>query len=198
MFVAQPTAPAPTPVLVYVALTAPSAPPVPYGYPFSAHPQQAYPYPLAPNPHGYCLPYPAPAYSPVLAPAPPAPKKEKEQKESAPKEARPAASTLPAPLLELLRNEGPYLANEVFSCVPTQPLEAIPEDTPAPEWYAITKGRFVGVVDQYALCDFASTGVAHAARKAYDNQQQALTAFNKALTWGWRPNRLKCSRSAAS
>ncbi|KAK7028485.1 hypothetical protein R3P38DRAFT_3190081 [Favolaschia claudopus] len=184
MFFPQPIPAAQPPVVVYVALSAPLHPP-----PFPQH--YGYPYPLLPTPHGYSVPSPAPAYSPAFAalpqalpsPQPPAPKKEKETKDSAPKDPRPVASTLPAPLLSMMRNEGPYLANEVFSRVPEQALEAIPEETPAPEWYAITRGRFVGVVDD-ALCDYAITGVAHAARKAYDTQEQALTAFNKALTWG--------------
>lgn len=56
---------------------------------------------------------------------------------------------LPAPLLSLMRTEeGPFLANEVYSVAPSQPLAPIEEAVPAPEWYAITRGRFVGVVDQ--------------------------------------------------
>ncbi|KAK6992820.1 hypothetical protein R3P38DRAFT_3225203 [Favolaschia claudopus] len=151
MFVAQPTAPAPTPgtslrnlfSAPYSHFTSSSrlrrahrAPP-PLPFPTATHllgasPAGPTPTLSPPTPTATASPTLRLRTPPVLAPAPPAPKKEKEQKESAPKEARPAASTLPAPLLELLRNEGPYLANEVFSCVPTQPLEAIPEDTPAP------------------------------------------------------------------
>ncbi|KAJ7106115.1 hypothetical protein C8R43DRAFT_1140602 [Mycena crocata] len=71
------------------------------------------------------------------------------------------------------------------SCVPpTEPLQPIEEAVAAPEWYAITCGHFVGVVDQFALSAMAISGVAHAARKAYTTQALALTAFNQALTWG--------------
>ncbi|KAJ7733216.1 hypothetical protein DFH07DRAFT_968062 [Mycena maculata] len=96
----------------------------------------------------------------------------------------PAGAGLPAPLVALLRTEGPYLANEVYSVIPAEPLGPIEEADAAPEWYAITRGRFVGVVDQFALSAVAISGVAHAARKAYTTQRLALDAFNQALTWG--------------
>ncbi|KAJ7119390.1 hypothetical protein C8R46DRAFT_1238662 [Mycena filopes] len=89
----------------------------------------------------------------------------------------PSGAGLPAPLIALLRTaDGPFVANEVFSTAPTQALAPVEENVPAPEWYAITRGRFVGVVDQY--------GVGSAARKAYTTQGLALDAFNRALTWG--------------
>ncbi|KAJ7029548.1 hypothetical protein C8F04DRAFT_1264813 [Mycena alexandri] len=97
----------------------------------------------------------------------------------------PVGAGLPAPLVAMLRDaDGPFLANEVFSATPSQPLEVIEEEVDAPEWYAITRGRFVGVVDQYALSAVAISGVAHAARKAYTTQHLAVAAFNQALTWG--------------
>ncbi|KAJ7084880.1 hypothetical protein B0H15DRAFT_951365 [Mycena belliarum] len=102
----------------------------------------------------------------------------------APAARTPAGAGLPAPLVALLRTEGPYLANEVYSVTPPQPLQAIAEPVPCPEWYAITRGRFVGVVDQYALSAIAISGVAHSARKAYTSQSLALDAFNQALVWG--------------
>jgi hypothetical protein len=66
----------------------------------------------------------------------------------APTVSKPGAG-LPARLIALLCNEkGPFLANEVFSATPSEPLQPIEEEVPAPEWYAITRGRFVGVVNQ--------------------------------------------------
>ncbi|KAJ7649148.1 hypothetical protein DFH06DRAFT_1332169 [Mycena polygramma] len=125
----------------------------------------------APAPAASTAPVPAPAAS--TAPAP------------APATRTPPGAGLPAPLLALLRDaDGPFLANEVFSAVPSQALGPIEEDVPAPEWYAITRGRFVGVVDQFALSAVAISGVAHGARKSYTTQALALDAFNKALTWG--------------
>ncbi|KAK7000962.1 hypothetical protein R3P38DRAFT_3217478 [Favolaschia claudopus] len=120
-------------------------------------------------------------FPPVLASAPPA--VAKDSKETPTKESRSPSSTLPAPLVEMLRTEGPYRANEVFSHVPPQPLEPVEEVFPVPEWYTVTRGRFVGVTD-HALADFAISGVAGYARKAYATQEHALRAFNLALTWG--------------
>ncbi|KAK7023352.1 hypothetical protein R3P38DRAFT_3195453 [Favolaschia claudopus] len=130
------------------------------------------------------------AAPPPSAPAVPAPSTKKE-KEVSPKDppAKESAKTppgagLPAPLVALLRDAAPFRANEIYSTIPSDPLLPIEEETPAPEWYAILRGRFVGVVDEYLLSDFAITGVAQGARKAYDTQANALRAFNKALTWG--------------
>ncbi|KAK6974633.1 hypothetical protein R3P38DRAFT_3239290 [Favolaschia claudopus] len=125
-----------------------------------------------------------------LPPLPPPKVKEpKEATPSASKEAVPPApkdktAGFPAALIELLRSDGPFLANEVFSVAPTSPLQAIPEDPPAKEWYAVFRGRFVGVFNQYSLADFAVAGVGQGARKMYDTQGEALAAFNDTLTWG--------------
>ncbi|KAJ7065912.1 hypothetical protein B0H15DRAFT_807673 [Mycena belliarum] len=87
----------------------------------------------------------------------------------APATRTPAGAGLPAPLVALLRSDGPWLANEVYSVTPTEALDAIEEAVAAPEC---------------ALSAVAITGVANAARKAYTTQALALTAFNQALTWG--------------
>ncbi|KAK7033888.1 hypothetical protein R3P38DRAFT_2773193 [Favolaschia claudopus] len=122
---------------------------------------------------------------PVVAATPSIAPKTKEPKEPKEKEPKVPGAGLPAGLVKLLRSgdEGPFTANEVFSSPPTQPLAAVEEDFPSTEWYAITRGRFVGVVDQYALADFAISGVAHYARKAYPTQAEAVSAFNKTLVW---------------
>jgi hypothetical protein len=87
--------------------------------------------------------------APMPAPASPADTKVKKDADPPAAAHTPPGVGLPAPLVALLRGEdGPFLANEVFSIAPSQPLAAVPEDTPAPKWYAITRGRFVGVVDQ--------------------------------------------------
>ncbi|KAK7022211.1 hypothetical protein R3P38DRAFT_3195614 [Favolaschia claudopus] len=120
----------------------------------------------------------APAVAPAPAAAPAAAPKAKEHKEPpAPKEKetpRPGAG-LPAALIQHLRTEGPYTANEIFITVPTQSLGPVPETTPVPEWYVITRGR--------ALSDVAISGVA-GVRKVYNSQDLALEAFNSALQWG--------------
>ncbi|KAJ7121207.1 hypothetical protein C8R46DRAFT_1050693 [Mycena filopes] len=157
---------------------------------------------LTPSIPAFCMVMPLAVLVPVAsshvcvcvahtAPAPPAQKPAKADKAdkadpAAPAPTRtPSGAGLPAPLIALLRTaDGPFLANEVFSTAPTQALAPVEENVPAPEWYAITCGRFVGVVDQYALSDLAISGVGSAARKAYTTQGLALDAFNRALTWG--------------
>ncbi|KAJ7221988.1 hypothetical protein B0H12DRAFT_1234877 [Mycena haematopus] len=137
------------------------------------------PAPAAPAPVP-AVPAPVPA-APAPAAAAPAPAA------AAPATAAPAAvntAGLPPALVLLLRNTGPWVANEVYSVTPTGPLSPVAEDVPAPEWYAVTRGRFVGVVDQYALSQVAIAGVGNSARKAYPSQNSAIRAFNQALTWG--------------
>ncbi|KAJ7808838.1 hypothetical protein B0H13DRAFT_1928249 [Mycena leptocephala] len=139
---------------------------------------------------GMALPF---ATIPVItaAPAPAAPtapasnKAPASDKEKVTPPARVPGAGLPTALMALLRDEnGPFLANQVFSATPAQPLAAIEEEVAAPEWYCITRGRFVGVGNQYALADAAITGVSHSARKAFTTQGLALDAFNAALVWG--------------
>jgi hypothetical protein len=134
--------------------------------------------------------------------APPADAKVRKEADPPAAARTPLGAGLPAALVALLRGEdGPFLTNEVFSIAPSQPLTAVPEDTPAPEWYAITRGRFIGGSMCFfflrahvtlftfhflssALSDVAITGVGASTRKSYTTQQLVLDAFNKALTWG--------------
>ncbi|KAJ7716565.1 hypothetical protein B0H16DRAFT_1741228 [Mycena metata] len=156
--------------------------------PFAAAP--AYYIVIVPAPSLAAFPVPF-FQAPIVAQTPPAKEtpapKEKEASTAPPAPAArtPAGAGLPAPLLALMRDEeGPFLANEVFKAAPAQPLQPVEEEVPAPEWYAITRGRFVGVVNQFALSAMAISGVGHNASKAYPSQALALTAFNQALTWG--------------
>ncbi|KAJ6602495.1 hypothetical protein DFH09DRAFT_1068895 [Mycena vulgaris] len=91
---------------------------------------------------------------------------------------------IPAGLASLLRWTGPWSANVIYSVAPTGPLAPVDEPVPAPEWYCITRGRFVGVIDQYAQAHYAIRGVSNAANKAYSTQAIALNAFNQVVAWG--------------
>ncbi|KAK7027690.1 hypothetical protein R3P38DRAFT_3190754 [Favolaschia claudopus] len=129
----------------------------------------AYPVLLAPQPQ-----FTAPAAT-AASPAPVPAKKDKEASKEAPKEAPKEAvvktpgAGLPRALNALLRSEAPYRANEVYSHIPEEALAPVEEATVAPEC---------------ALCEWAISGVPHCARKAYERQEDALYAFNSALTWG--------------
>ncbi|KAJ7849726.1 hypothetical protein B0H13DRAFT_2361108 [Mycena leptocephala] len=93
------------------------------------------------TPHGYYTfyrqPRPCPAHAPPRAPAP--------ATVSAP---APVVNGIPPGLAALLRHTGPWEANQLYSVPPTGPLSPVEEITPAPEWYCVTRGRFVGVMDQ--------------------------------------------------
>ncbi|KAJ7021242.1 hypothetical protein C8F04DRAFT_1195722 [Mycena alexandri] len=164
---------------------APTAPTLALGY--TAQPMMIMPFAFMVVPFGASLPVGAQlqvSAAPTPAPAAPAPAPAPAAQSDAPAsgaKSEDKATTVPA---AATRPPGPFLANEVFSVTPTEPLGPIEEEVAAPEWYAITRGRFVGVVDQYALSAVAISGVAHGARKAYTTQHLALAAFNQALTWG--------------
>ncbi|KAJ7481676.1 hypothetical protein FB451DRAFT_1170842 [Mycena latifolia] len=77
---------------------------------------------------------------------------------------------------------GPWIAGRLFSVVPPVALMAI-EDSEA-TWYAITKGRAVGVTDLNTLDLYATSRVSGAGHKGYLTQAAALSTFNGALRAG--------------
>ncbi|KAJ7690743.1 hypothetical protein B0H17DRAFT_1201573 [Mycena rosella] len=91
---------------------------------------------------------------------------------------------IPPGLASLLRWTGPWSANVIYSAAPTGPLAAVDEPIPAPEWYCITRGCFVGVIDQFAQAHYAIRGISNTAHKAYSTQAIAINAFNKVVAWG--------------
>ncbi|KAJ6552189.1 hypothetical protein DFH09DRAFT_1085980 [Mycena vulgaris] len=97
----------------------------------------------------------------------------------------PAPAPAPAPLQAVVNIPNPQYRHWNPRCVaPTGPLAPVDEPVPAPEWYCITRGRFVGVIDQYAQAHYAICGVSNAANKAYSTQAIALNAFNQVVAWG--------------
>ncbi|KAJ7813181.1 hypothetical protein B0H13DRAFT_2382731 [Mycena leptocephala] len=129
--------------------------------------------PFAPNPAGPVYRQPRPCPRPRPAPAP--------ATVSAP---APVVNGIPPGLAALLRHTGPWEANQLYSVPPTGPLSPVEEITPAPEWYCVTRGRFVGVMDQYAQAHYAIRSISNAAHKSYTSQAFALNAFNKVVGWG--------------
>ncbi|KAJ7018030.1 hypothetical protein C8F04DRAFT_1199632 [Mycena alexandri] len=96
----------------------------------------------------------------------------------------PVVAGIPPGLAVLLRHTGPWSSNVLYSVVPTGPLTPVEEISPAPEWYVVYRGRFVGVMDQYMQAHWAIRSVSNAAHKSYTTQVFALEAFNKVLSWG--------------
>lgn len=74
---------------------------------------------------------------------------------------------------------GPWIAGEVYGIVPDGPLDMVPDQSE--RWYAITKGRYVGVTNSVAVADGSVTRVSHALRASYGSQAEAVQAFNNAL-----------------
>ncbi|KAJ7715467.1 hypothetical protein B0H16DRAFT_1477361 [Mycena metata] len=138
----------------------PSAPnPTPYGF------WTFVPYSQVPGAHPR---NPLAAASPGADPAAPAP----------------VVAGIPQGLAVMLRHTAPWSANQLYSVVPTGTLSPVDEVEPAPEWYVVYRGRYVGVVDQYMQAHWAIRSVSNAAHKSYTTQAYALEAFNKVLAWG--------------
>jgi hypothetical protein len=75
---------------------------------------------------------------------------------------------------------GPWVAGAIYGVVPAGPLAIVPDN--GEKWYAITKGRYVGVTNNLAIADAAVTRVSHALRASYSSQVDAVAAFNQALS----------------
>ncbi|KAJ7441678.1 hypothetical protein B0H11DRAFT_1749663, partial [Mycena galericulata] len=58
------------------------------------------------------------------------------------------------------------------------------ENQETPLWYAVTKGRYVGVHLNHPMALNAVVGVSGNAMKSYKTQALALTAFNEMLDFG--------------
>lgn len=78
-----------------------------------------------------------------------------------------------------VQHTGPWIAGEVYAVIPDSPLAMVPDQSE--KWYAITKGRYVGVTNSVAVADGGVTRVSHALRAFYGSQAEAVQAFNQAL-----------------
>ncbi|KAJ7430884.1 hypothetical protein B0H11DRAFT_2262785 [Mycena galericulata] len=98
----------------------------------------------------------------------------------APAAAAPAAPAPAAPLVgSLIRNSGPWIAGQIFNVVPPQPLAAIPDN--GERWYAITRGKYVGLTKSSAVSINAVSGVPGSLTEKLSNQSDAIALFNQAL-----------------
>ncbi|KAJ6503158.1 hypothetical protein C8R47DRAFT_1067270 [Mycena vitilis] len=93
---------------------------------------------------------------------------------------RRSSPTSPSPQI---RSCGPWVAGPLFSVVPSSPLLATTDTDDT--WYAVTKGRYIGVTNVHALEQVAIMRISAAAHKAYSTQAAALRAFNLALEGNW-------------
>ncbi|KAJ7469738.1 hypothetical protein B0H11DRAFT_2238183 [Mycena galericulata] len=128
---------------------------------------------------------------PAAAPAPaaePAPVPVAAAVTSTPAPDPPAAPAPTAPAPGGFLTRGPWISGSLFVVVPQGPMLPVAEDpvvdaAEGPYWYAITKGRYVGVTLSNALALASVTGISGGSMKAYKTQALALAAFNEMLQY---------------
>ncbi|KAJ7664806.1 hypothetical protein B0H17DRAFT_1143567 [Mycena rosella] len=96
------------------------------------------------------------------------------------------AASVPVPLSSNL--PPPWVAGSLYNVILAAPLAAIPDNLE--RWYAITKGRYVGLTTNAAISTAAVTGVSAGLHNGYSTQAAALAAFNQnTIYWAWRRDR---------
>ncbi|KAJ7023227.1 hypothetical protein C8F04DRAFT_1271652 [Mycena alexandri] len=101
----------------------------------------------------------------------------------------PAPAPAPTPSTGAFLTRGPWVAGGLYLVVPSGPLLAVPEEElddyeEPPIWYAITRGRYVGVTMNNGLAVNATTGISAGLQRKYKTQALALAAFNEMLRFG--------------
>ncbi|KAJ7033982.1 hypothetical protein C8F04DRAFT_1260479 [Mycena alexandri] len=91
----------------------------------------------------------------------------------------PLLATVSAQPSSRIHADGPWISGRFFSVLPPSPLAPITDLDQT--WYAVIKGRYVGVTPDNALDGAATVRVSGAGHKGYTTQAAALTAFNRAL-----------------
>ncbi|KAJ7506696.1 hypothetical protein B0H11DRAFT_1903481 [Mycena galericulata] len=81
-----------------------------------------------------------------------------------------------------LRMTGPWVAGQLYGVVPAGPLTPVPDN--AEKWFAIMKGRYIGLTNSAAIADGAVSRVSNSLRTGYGSQSEALEAFNTVLAMG--------------
>ncbi|KAJ6518050.1 hypothetical protein C8R47DRAFT_1062604 [Mycena vitilis] len=81
-----------------------------------------------------------------------------------------------------LRSSEPWLAGYLFNVVPAAPLSPIPDN--GNKWFAITRGKYVGLTKNSAISLNAVTGVSTGLSDKFTTQDDALEHFNAALQSG--------------
>ncbi|KAJ7770409.1 hypothetical protein B0H16DRAFT_1451893 [Mycena metata] len=89
----------------------------------------------------------------------------------------PAAGPASQPLI---RTSGPWIAGFLYAVVPNAPLGAVPDN--GEKWFAITRGRYIGLTTNAAIAINATGGVSGGLGPKFSNQMDALEHFNSALS----------------
>ncbi|KAJ7612814.1 hypothetical protein DFH06DRAFT_1147085 [Mycena polygramma] len=97
---------------------------------------------------------------------------------AAPVAAPPAAPAPPS----FLRSSAPWLAGYLYNVIPTDHLASVPDN--GDKWFAITRGKYVGLTKNSAISLAAVTGVSTGLSDKFNTQADALDHFNAALDSG--------------
>ncbi|KAJ7026092.1 hypothetical protein C8F04DRAFT_1268564 [Mycena alexandri] len=95
---------------------------------------------------------------------------------SAPSPSAPAAAASPP----LIRTSAPWLAGSLYAVVPNAPLGAVADN--GEKWFAITRGRYIGLTTNAAIAINATGGVSGGLGPKFSSQMEALDHFNSALS----------------
>ncbi|KAJ7080721.1 hypothetical protein C8R43DRAFT_1143068 [Mycena crocata] len=87
-----------------------------------------------------------------------------------------------APAPGFIRGTGPWIAGNLYGVVPTAHIIAVPDHNE--KWFAITRGKYVGLTKNSAISLNAVTGVSSALSDRCSSQADAVEYFNEALDAG--------------
>ncbi|KAJ7848682.1 hypothetical protein B0H13DRAFT_2361768 [Mycena leptocephala] len=81
-----------------------------------------------------------------------------------------------------LGSNGPWIAGVLYSVTPLAPLAPVGDN--GEKWFAITRGRYVGLTKNSAISLNAVTGISSGLSDKLASQAEALDHFNSALELG--------------
>ncbi|KAJ7839308.1 hypothetical protein B0H13DRAFT_1911328 [Mycena leptocephala] len=95
-----------------------------------------------------------------------------------------AAASAPtnAPAQQFIRTGAPWTAGLLYSVIPAAPLNAVPDN--GGKWFAITRGKYIGLTQNSAISLNAVTGVSTGLSEKFGSQADALSHFNGARLTG--------------
>ncbi|KAJ7175321.1 hypothetical protein C8R46DRAFT_1030422 [Mycena filopes] len=99
----------------------------------------------------------------------------------------PAPPTAPSfttavPVSALIRHSAPWTSGFLYTVVPGAPLVPVPDN--GGKWFAITRGRYIGLTQNSAVSLSSVSGVSTAMSQKFSSQSVALAHFNTALQTG--------------
>ncbi|KAJ7614712.1 hypothetical protein DFH06DRAFT_1146231 [Mycena polygramma] len=94
----------------------------------------------------------------------------------------PPPPSAPVIVNSIFRSTAPWRAGLLYIVTPAAHLDAVPDN--GDKWYAITRGRYVGITKNSAVSLNATTGISSGLAEKMANQQEALDHFNDALDAG--------------